>query len=77
MFSTNEMFNFKLSMFQITAVVSNNETTTILFNYKHIINKHYIIILQDRYKNLNYSFPFYVKMVVLKEHSKPEKPIHS
>lgn len=45
------MLNFKLSIFKITAVVSNNKTTTILFNYKHTINKHYIIIPYDNYKN--------------------------
>lgn len=76
-FSTNETFNFKSSMFQITAVVPDNETTTILFNYKHIINEHYIIILYNHYKNLNYPFLFYMKMVGLKGHSRPEKPIHS
>jgi len=75
--STNEMFNFKLSMFQITAVVPNNETTTILFNDKHINNQHYIIIFYDHYKNLNYPFLLYMKMVGLKWHSQPEKPIHS
>lgn len=45
------MLNFKLSIFKITAVVSNNKTTTILFNYKHTINKQYIIIPYDNYKN--------------------------
>lgn len=38
------MFSFKLSILKITIVVSNNETTTILFNYKYTINKYYIII---------------------------------
>lgn len=71
------MLNIKLSIFRITAVVSNTETTTILFNYKHTINKHYIIIPYDNYKNQNYPFLFYMKMVVLKQHSKPEKPINN
>lgn len=67
----------KLSMVRTTAVVPNNETTTILFTYKHIVNKHDIIILYDHYKNVNYPFLFFMKMVGLKRNSQPEKPIHS